>query len=163
MRSALPTERAIVSLVLMPPDANIFASRATALVNPVDCTGAQGKGLALEFRRRWPHAASVYKTECARGEVSVGRVLMFPLNNGKTVVFFPTKRHWREKSGMSIVAGGLMDLDHRLSQSRIHSVAIPALGCGLGGLDWLDVLPLLNTFAERPSMRNVSVEVYPPR
>lgn len=142
---------------------DIFRSKAQALVNPVDCTGAQGKGLALQFKRRFPLAASCFKDACQAGEIRIGNVFLVGNNDtNRTIVFFPTKRHWRMQSMVRDVAVGLADMRHRLREIDVRSVAIPALGCGEGGLEWGDVLPLINVTAEQMTRDGIRVEIYPP-
>lgn len=109
---------------------NIFDSKATALVNPVNCVGVMGRGLALEFKKRYPENFRIYAEACARGEVRPGRILVVP-----PVINFPTKRHWREPSRLEDITAGLQALRSVLGDS----VAIPPLGCGLGGLPWPQV------------------------
>ena len=124
---------------------DLFASGCQALVNPVNCVGAMGKGLALQFRHRFPDNYEAYRDACARGEVRPGHCLVFDAGAGpaRFVVNFPTKRHWRDPSRMEDIAGGLDDLAGILRRGAVASVAIPPLGCGLGGLPWPEVRSLL--------------------
>ena len=124
---------------------DIFAQRTQAIVNPVNCVGVMGRGLALQFKRRHPDAFLAYRDACAHGRVKPGRVFTFAtaLHSPRWILHFPTKRHWREPSTIVDIRTGLADLAATLARHRIGSVAIPPLGCGLGGLDWRDVRPLI--------------------
>ncbi len=124
---------------------DLFASGCEALVNPVNCVGAMGRGLALQFRHRFPANYGAYRDACARREVRPGRCLVFDAGAGpaRFVVNFPTKRHWRDRSRIEDIAAGLDDLAGILRRRAIGSVAIPPLGCGLGGLPWPEVRSLL--------------------
>jgi O-acetyl-ADP-ribose deacetylase (regulator of RNase III) len=57
------------------------------------------------------------------------------------IVNFPTKRHWKGKSHMPDIDAGLVALVAEVRRLGIRSIAVPPLGCGLGGLDWSDVRP----------------------
>lgn len=126
---------------------DLFESGAEALVNPVNCVGVAGKGLALEFKKRWPGLNVLYERDCAAGDLKPGTIRAYGDPRQEVppwlVVYFPTKRHWRDASRLDDVRAGLPTLRAYLNRWRVASVAIPALGCGLGGLDWADVRPLI--------------------
>lgn len=159
-----------VTIEIMPVGADIFASGADSFVNPVDCTGAQGKGLAKAFGRYAPDARGWFKRACP---IEIGDVVpcitVAPCERGERktatlIYFFPTKRHWRLPSRLSDIATGLPLLTARVRANvgNKASVAIPALGCGLGELAWDDVRPLILDAAEGMSDAGVRVLVYPP-
>ena len=141
---------------------NIFDSGCQALVNPVNCVGVMGKGLALQFRHRFPANFEAYRDACARREVRPGRCFVFDTGAGRPrfVVNFPTKRHWRDRSRIEDIAGGLDDLAAILRRRAILSVTIPPLGCGLGGLPWPTVRSLL--VDRLAPCERVSVVIYEP-
>ena len=121
---------------------NIIAADVDALVNPVNCIGAMGKGLALQFRRAYPGNYDAYVAACRAGDVRPG--WMFTYETGKAegprlIVNFPTKRHWRDSSRIEDIEAGLRGLVWEIATKGIRSVALPAVGCGLGGLEWPDV------------------------
>lgn len=122
---------------------DILAAPAEALVNAVNTVGVMGKGLALQFRDRYPEMFSSYARACAAGEVAIGRMHIFDRGEdhptARWIINFPTKRHWREPSRIVDVEAGLAALVATVKELRIRSVAVPALGCGLGGLPWNDV------------------------
>ncbi|MFD6419173.1 macro domain-containing protein [Streptomyces sp. NPDC060194] len=116
---------------------------AQGLVNPVNTVGVMGKGLALQFKRAHPEVFAAYATACAEGRVRAGRVLPVALPHGRWVLHFPTKRHWRDASRIEDVRDGLDDLVRVVGELELSSLAVPALGCGLGGLPWPDVRALV--------------------
>ena len=122
---------------------DLFESGAEALVNPVNCVGVAGKGLALEFKKRWPGMNRCYVQDCQSQFLRPGHPTFQKTYDGRLVVFFPTKRHWRDASRLEDIQAGLPVLAAYLKSYAVASVAIPALGCGLGGLDWADVRPLI--------------------
>ncbi|MEU9504818.1 macro domain-containing protein [Micromonospora sp. NPDC048170] len=134
-----------------------------ALVNPVNTVGVMGKGLALAFKQAHPANFTAYRAACAAGTVHLGR--MFVYDSGapgrhRYVINFPTKGHWRSQSRRADIESGLLDLVRVLRDNHIASVAVPALGCGNGGLDWAEVRPLIEaTLADLPGVR---VSLHPP-
>lgn len=152
-------------IIDMPPEFSIFDSTCQALVNPVNCEAVSGKGLAREFRMRYPAAQKKYQVACEMG-LSPGYTYTVTVNptqkSVRWIVCFPTKDKWRDPSRLSYIRDGLVDLIESLKKRpAIQSIAIPALGCGLGGLDWKDVRPMIvAAFEELPDMR---VELYPPK
>lgn len=134
-----------------------------ALVNPVNCVGTMGRGLALEFKAAFPLNFDAYRAACRRGEVQPGRMLMFGTGratNPKWVINFPTKRHWRDRSLIEDIDAGLGALVQEIPHHGIRSIAIPPLGCGLGGLDWAAVRPRIE--AALRGLDQVQVVVFEP-
>ena len=126
---------------------DIFDQSAQAIVNPVNCVGVMGRGLALEFKRRYPAAFAAYRDACADQRLKPGRVFLYDTGEQQPrwIVHFPTKRHWRDASIISDIEAGLLDLTSAIKRHDIKSIALPPLGCGLGGLDWQDVRPLITS------------------
>lgn len=136
---------------------NILEADAEALVNTVNCVGFMGKGIALQFKQAFPANFKAYEAACQSGEVVPGRMFIFDngrLINPRYVINFPTKRHWRGKSRIEDIRSGLRALIADVRRLNIRSIAVPPLGCGLGGLDWAKVRPLIEkAFAELPDVR----------
>ena len=123
---------------------DIFAENAEALVNSVNCVGVMGRGIALQFRNRYPDNYKAYVKACERDEVQPGRMFVFEtgrLTNPRYIINFPTKRHWRGKSRIEDINSGLESLSQEIRERNIRSIAIPPLGSDLGGLNWEDVAP----------------------
>lgn len=141
---------------------NILRADAEAIVNTVNCVGVMGRGLALQFKREYPANFKAYEAACKRKEVVPGRMLMFEtgqLTNPRFIVNFPTKRHWRGASRIDDIEAGLVALVHEVKKRGIKSIAIPPLGCGLGGLDWNGVRPLIErAFKTLPEVRTLVFE-----
>lgn len=124
---------------------NLLQAPVEALVNAVNTVGVMGKGIALQFRQSFPEMFRAYETACRAGEVRLGAMQVFDRGISTTgarwIVNFPTKRHWREASLLADIDSGLVDLVTVVQRLGVRSIAIPPLGCGLGGLDWSDVCP----------------------
>jgi O-acetyl-ADP-ribose deacetylase (regulator of RNase III) len=142
---------------------NLLAADAEALVNTVNTVGVIGKGIALQFKRAYPANYAAYRAACAAKEVELGRMFVFDsglLGSRRYVINFPTKGHWRANSKLSDIRAGLADLVRVVQDRHIGSVAMPALGCGNGGLDWGEVRPVIEqAFADLPDVR---VLLFPP-
>ncbi len=142
---------------------DILQAPAEALVNTVNCVGVMGRGIALQFRKEFPENYAAYQSACDRNELRPGRMFVFPLRqlqSPRYVINFPTKRHWKGKSRIEDIESGLAALVEEIRQRRIQSIAIPPLGCGLGGLDWHQVRPLIE--AAFQSLPEVQVLLYAP-
>lgn len=123
---------------------DLLAADADALVNTVNCEGFMGRGVALQFKKRWPENFRAYEAACRRGEVKPGRMLVFATGRlvpPRFIINFPTKRLWRNKSRIEDIEAGLAALVEEIRARGIRSIALPPLGSGLGGLDWRDVRP----------------------
>jgi len=122
-----------------------------------------GKGVALMFREAFPENAKAYEDACARHEVRVGRVLVTPnraLVGPRWILHLPTKKHWRHPSRLEWVRDGLRDLVRVVRENSIHSLALPPLGCGNGGLEWAQVRREIETALGE--LADVDVLVYEP-
>lgn len=118
---------------------DIFIDQAEAIVNTVNCVGVMGRGLALQFKNKYPENFREYQKACKQNFVKPGRMFVFEtgeLIGPKYIINFPTKRHWKAKSKIEDIQSGLQDLVKTIEQYGISSVAIPPLGSGLGGLPW---------------------------
>ncbi len=136
---------------------DILKAKADALVNTVNCTGVMGRGIALQFKKAFPEAFKAYESVCRRRELVPGMVLVHDLNRFEQpyyVIDLPTKRHWRGKSRIEDIESGLAALTDEVRRLGLKSVAVPPLGCGLGGLNWEDVRPRIQqAFQELPDVR----------
>ena len=125
---------------------SLFEEHAEAFVNPVNCVGVMGKGLALHFKRAFPANCRAYEAHCRSGQMKPGEVFMFETENlasPRWIINFPTKRHWRDPSRIEDIESGLKSMVQEIKTHDIKSIAVPALGCGLGGLDWRKVEPII--------------------
>lgn len=127
---------------------DIFDSECICLVNPVNCVGVMGAGLALQFRKRFPKNYYVYKIMCENYSIGIGRP-MFCKEGGKVIIDFPTKYHYRNKSKLEDIDKALCaipEILNKIFNGTIpikNTIAFPAIGCGLGGLEWSQVKNLI--------------------
>lgn len=143
---------------------DIFRSEAEALVNTVNLVGVMGKGIALQFKERFPINFKLYQKACKAGTLKIGEVMVTDtglLTNPRYIVNFPTKADWKEKSKLRYIEEGLDSLIKITKEKRIKSIALPPLGCGNGGLDWHDVKLLMIDKLSVLS-NELDIEIYEP-
>ncbi len=133
---------------------DIFDSGAQVLVNPVNIVGVMGKGLALEFKKRYPRMFSVYREACNSRTLKIGK-LMLVEENGQRILLFPTKNHWSQPAKIECIEKGLIKFVETYKKKGINSIAFPKLGCGYGGLNWNKVKPLMESY-----LKDLPIEIY---
>lgn len=142
---------------------NLLDAPTEALVNTVNTVGVMGKGIALMFKEAFPENFRAYEVAVENSQVDVGRMFVTEnrrLEGPKWLINFPTKKHWRQPSKLEWIVDGLKDLRKVLREKQIHSIALPPLGCGNGGLDWAEVRPEIErAFAD---MQDVDVWIFEP-
>lgn len=121
---------------------DIFAAGTEAIVNPVNCVGVMGKGLAKEFKARYPIMYKNYLEDCKYRRLRIGMCTIYK-NSDYLIVNFPTKDHWKLSSMLFYIDQGLIDLRKIIIKWRVKSIALPRLGCGNGGLKYADVKELI--------------------
>ena len=138
---------------------DLFESNAQTLVNTVNCVGVMGKGVALQFKKRFPDMFAEYARRCRDGEVQLGEPYLWTPLVPPWVLNFPTKDHWRSVAKLQDIVDGLDYLREHYEGWGIESMAVPPLGCGEGQLDWHVVGPVL---VRKLSEFNIDVELYAP-
>jgi len=139
---------------------NIFDSKIQTLVNTVNCVGIMGKGIAAEFKKRYPLMFKDYVTRCERDEVKPGVPYLFKESMfSSQIINFPTKSDWRAASRIQDIEKGLKILTEKYKEWGIESIAVPPLGCGNGQLLWEAVGPLLYKYL---SQWDIPVKMYAP-
>ncbi|MGL5950115.1 MAG: macro domain-containing protein [Cetobacterium sp.] len=141
---------------------NIFDSKAVLIVNPVNTEGVMGKGLAYQFKIKFPLNFKNYYEACKKNEVDIGKDMNATFENDKWVINFPTKRHWKENSKLFYITEGLKKLKEFMENNKIYSVAIPPLGAGNGKLDWNLVKEEIYKFYNSLDQEKYTVFVYEP-
>ncbi len=153
---------------------DLFKTGADALVNTVNCKGAMGAGLAKQFAQRYPGMLPSYQAACRQGKLRPGQLHLWrnPAardNNYKSndeprwVINFPTKDDWRDDSKLEYIESGLQALVQAVQQHGITSLAVPPLGCGLGGLDLHVVKPLMLAALQPLANQGVKITITVPR
>jgi O-acetyl-ADP-ribose deacetylase (regulator of RNase III) len=142
---------------------NLLNSRCYALVNTVNTVGVMGKGIALQFKNEFPHNYKVYRNACETRQLQIGGLLTVKdsslLLGERLIINFPTKTHWRLSSEYTYVEQGLIALAKLIIEKNIKEIALPALGCGNGGLHWPIVRAMICKHLEE---LYATVEIYEP-
>ena len=121
-------------------------AKTDALVNTVNTVGVMGKGIALQFKHHYPENFKAYQKAAKDKKLSIGQMFVYELtslNQPRFIINFPTKEHWRSPSKLEHIQAGLIDLVRVIQAYSIRSIAVPALGCSNGGLQWSEVRPLI--------------------
>lgn len=126
-------------------DKTVFDVGADCIVNTVNCDGFMGKGLALEFAMRYPEIEKIYKEDCKNGNVKIGQINYYKVSNIK-IINFPTKDHFKYPSKLSWIESGLIDFVNKYRSLDVKKVAFPLLGAANGGLNYCDVMNLMNKY-----------------
>lgn len=127
----------------------IFDSDAQTLVNTINCVGVMGKGIALEFKNKYPEMFDKYKSFCDKGVFKPGVLWIYKAEDGKWVLNFPTKIDWRNPSKIEYIEEGLKKFVEIWEEKGIKSIAFPLLGCSNGGLDANEVIPLMEKYLNK--------------
>lgn len=118
---------------------DLLKDRSEAITNTVNCVGVMGKGIALQFKHRWPQNFKAYADACRHKQIKPGKVFIYDMGQWaepRYIINFPTKIHWRGDSKIEYIESGLLDLIAQAERIGIKSIALPPLGCGNGGLEW---------------------------
>ncbi|MCM1295587.1 MAG: macro domain-containing protein [Muribaculaceae bacterium] len=133
---------------------DIFTSPAQVIVNTVNTVGVMGKGIALEYKKRYPRMFELYKTACEKKRLQIGK-LMLVNEQDHLILLFPTKESWRLPSKIEYIEKGLKTFVDKYTQNNITSIAFPKLGCGNGELSWDIVKPLMEKY-----LKDLPIDVY---
>jgi O-acetyl-ADP-ribose deacetylase (regulator of RNase III) len=144
-------------------DGDLLDDDADVLVNAVNTQGVMGAGIAARFKARWPAMYEDYRVDCENGWLKPGQIHAWSWDDSPIIVNLPTKVDWRSRSDLALVGVGLAALREYIGANleRVHSIAVPALGCGLGGLDWPPVRDLIESALQ--GFDALEVRLYPPQ
>lgn len=135
---------------------DIFESSAQVIVNPVNCQGVMGKGLALAFKQRYPDMFLAYQQECKTGKLRIGRPTLYTKST-PWILNFPTKDSWKANSKLEYLEQGLAYFINNYKKDGITSIAFPKLGTQNGKLSWDEVGPRM---AQYLGPLDIDVSIY---
>lgn len=135
-------------------EGDIFSTPAQVIVNAVNTVGVMGKGIALEFKQRYPRMFETYKKMCEKHQLTVGKLALV-YEPDHWILLFPTKQNWRYPSKMEYIENGLIRFSQTYMEKNISSIAFPKLGCGNGELDWDEVKPLMEKY-----LKPLPIDIY---
>jgi O-acetyl-ADP-ribose deacetylase (regulator of RNase III) len=137
-------------------DGDIFSSKSQTLVNTVNCVGAMGAGIALEFKLQHPRMYQEYRSLCKAGKLDIGTLWIYRTND-RWILNFPTKRHWRQNSREEYLHAGLKSFMDIYSSEGIESIAFPLLGAQNGHLNPSRALKIMESYLIHCA---IPVEIY---
>lgn len=135
---------------------NIFCTKAQTIVNTVNCVGIMGAGIALECRLRYPEMFVRYQELCNNGEIDIGKLWLYK-GEGRWILNFPTKKHWKHPSKERYLTEGLEKFSEHFARLGIESIAFPLLGASHGGLSSDVSFSLMNTYLDQ---LDLDIEIY---
>lgn len=130
-------------MIIFEKRGDIFRSACQTLVCPVNTQGVMGAGLALAFNRKFPGLLGAYRRACRADVFKREGYFVWAAPDGQLVLCFPSKQRWRDPSKLSWIDTALWKISKTYQDHGIVSVAFPAVGCGLGELEWEDVRSLI--------------------
>lgn len=135
---------------------SILSSKTEILINPVNIVGVMGVGTALAFRDKYPKCYKSYKKACNNADLTIGKIQALKMEDGHIIVNLPTKKHWKNPSRVEYIEASFKKLAQYCSARGVKKIAMPKVGCGLGGLNWeKDIYPLLDLLPY-----NLEIEVW---
>lgn len=142
---------------------DMLDSDADYIINTVNILGTSGKGLALQIKKQYPEAVIPYEQACKNKKLDVGQILISNTRFNRQIIHFPTKRNWRDPSEYKYIEKGLITLANFCSTIKTNNIiiAVPQLGCGLGGLEWKKVLNLIRKYLG--PIQHVTFYIYGPK
>ena len=173
-----PNQKHKVTNQLHLVEGDMFFSQMQTFTISVNTVGIMGKGLASRTKYQFPDVYVYYEDLCRKKTLIMGKPAIYKreafldyqlaadpsglpdINSNKWFLLFPTKRHWKEDSALIGIEEGLQWVCANYKKEGIPSLAMPALGCGLGGLAWQEVGPLMCRYL---SQLDITVSIYLPR
>lgn len=125
-----------------------------------NCAGAMGKGIVLQFRKKFPEMYLIYKTMCKEGKFNPGDIFDYDYGEGH-IYNLGTQKTWKTAAKIEYIQESLFKMLEIASLNKIETIALPAIGAGLGGLEWNDVKELMKKLSsDFPEVHLIVVESY---
>lgn len=143
---------------------DMFSREYNAIVNPVNCVGVMGKGVAKIVKEKFPDIIEPYKKKCSSKKLVPGSTWVYRtgINSPKYILNTATKNHWRDLSTINTVIFCYNSIVKAIKDKKITNIAIPPLGCGNGGLDWNTIKLLAVDILESSDLNGTDIYLYEP-
>lgn len=123
-----------------------------ALGHGCNCAGAMGRGIAVQFRQRYPAMYEAYRRRCLAGTFLLGDVFVWDAES--PVIFnLGTQTHWIDRASLTAIFHATRQMLACCEARRLPAVGIPRIGAGLGGLSWPTVAGVLSAVAASSPVR----------
>ena len=168
----LPEYQKCISKYITLARGDMFFSKMQTFTISVNTVGVMGKGLASRTKYQFPDVYVYYQDICRQKKLQMGKPVLYKRegnliqslseetksliteNGHRWFLLFPTKNHWKTNSPIDGIEKGLQYLLENYKDWQIKSIALPSLGCGLGGLDWKDVGPLMCKYLHKMEIQS---------
>jgi O-acetyl-ADP-ribose deacetylase (regulator of RNase III) len=125
-------------------EGDLFAMDVDAIGHGVNCKGLMGAGIAKPFREKFPLMYEEYALMCQAKDFHPGDVFKYYVGDGRWVYNLASQN----KPGADADLGWLMQAAHTMMvhahRYGVQEIALPQIGCGIGGLDYRDVRKVLS-------------------
>lgn len=138
-------------------EGNIFNTKCQTVVNTVNCVGVMGKGIAFEFRLRYPEMCDKYVELCNQKLLAPGLLWLYK-SADRWILNFPTKIHWKYPSKEEYLEKGLQKFVDTYHEKQISSIAFPMLGANNGGLKEDVSLSIMEKYLSK--CKDIDIEIY---
>ncbi|MBQ9638434.1 MAG: macro domain-containing protein [Bacteroidales bacterium] len=136
---------------------NIFTSKCQTIVNTINCVGAMGKGVAFEYKLRYPEMCEKYVELCKEHLITIGKLWLYKAQD-RWILNFPTKFHWKYPSKEEYLLKGLRKFVETYQEKQITSIAFPLLGASNGGLSEEISMALMKEYLSKCD--DIDIEIY---
>ena len=143
---------------------DMFSANYEAIVNPINCVGTMGKGVAKLVKEKFPSIIEPYKYYCNKKLLHPGSTWVYKtgINYPKYILNTATKNHWKDPSKINNIIYCYTSIIRAIKSKNILNIAIPPLGCGNGGLNWNYIKPLAIDILESNNLNHVNIYLYEP-
>ena len=108
---------------------SIFDSPADAFVNTINCVGAMGAGIALEFKNRYPKMYDHYKTNCEQKLIKPGDCYLYYDDEHHIYLLgLAVKNDWKNWATLEWIESSIKSLKLIILENDIKSVNLPLVG-----------------------------------
>lgn len=146
-----------MTIITILENKDIFQTQCKTIVNPINCVGVMGKGIALEMKKRYEDMFVKYFEFCSHKMIDIGKLWLYKTDE-KWILNFPTKKDWKDKSEYDYIELGMKKFFETYQEKGIETIAFPMLGCGNGGLDKNIVLEIMTKYLIK--CKNLNIEIY---
>lgn len=138
---------------------DLFTSTSLALAHGVNCIGAMGSGIAVEFRERYPDMYLSYRTLCKNKKLKLGMVYLYKdQNSGRYIFNLATQDQPGANAELWAVVATMTKAVNKCKELGLPEIALPKIASGIGGLDFLtQVKPELEKIADQIPTVNLIV------
>jgi len=139
---------------------DLFHHSLDAIAHGCNCEGAMGKGIALEFRSRYPEMYQEYRRRCKAREFKLGSVFAWRSPEGTIIFNLGTQVSWRTKARLDAIRASVRRMVGASEQINLKTIGLPRIGAGLGGLDWDKVKEVLDGIGSKTDIDLIVFEEY---